>query len=134
MTALARAAHGASSGTTILKSAVAGTSSDYTEVTLLGLTATHRVDARMSNKAKQALPWLRRAGLRPSRCLATAERGVAFYFLGTSTRFASLEFSEYGVAALTSDRASQSPRAWDVAFEPAAIAAAARSIREHLDV
>jgi hypothetical protein len=101
---------------------------DHTDLILLRMR-----DQRSRSDAERVIPFLRREGLRPDRCVRTPDGGVAFYFFGAKPRrFASLECSPFGVAALTSDRDKSQTQAWDVDLQPADLRVTARRIREFL--
>lgn len=133
MTLCAVRAVSAFSGTPTVIRAAGDAGVDRTDVILFRMRMSSDVDQRSVADASRALPFLRRAGLRPERCIRTPESGVAFYFFGVQpVRFASLEFSPFGIAALTTDRGSQETHAWDVDLHPTSLRAAAIRMREFL--
>lgn len=133
MTHLAVRAVSALSGAPTLIRAAGDAGLDQVDVILLRMAVSSDGDPRSREDAKRAIPVLRREGLRPDRCVHTPDGGVAFYFFATEPwRFASVECSPFGIAALTSDRGKHETQAWDVALQPASLHAAARRIREFL--
>jgi hypothetical protein len=78
-------------------------------------------------RATSVVEWLEQAGVQPTRVIATAENGIAFYFDGaqktpggSSARYGLLECDEEGsIIALTKDRNAGAPTAWEP--EPTAV-------------